>query len=205
MKPVNDNKYKDDLNMDIGSLKKSWNDMRSEIDRVDTLDHMLIEKLRVSDAVSITSRLKRRFCCLSVLCFVSSFLAIPIDEIVGTGTEFAVCFALYFIVLGILNTIMLYKVCGIDLSIMTVKVALEKTVSLQITRFRFKRVGYAMMIPMLLAMLYIFCHNGMAMFYGGVGAAFFGCLAGYRLNRNIERHIHLLKDSLADELSASVR
>lgn len=191
--------------MDIGSLKKSWNDMRSEIDRVDTLDRMLAEKLRVSNAVSITSRLKRRFCCLSVLCFVSSFLAVPMYEIGGTGSEFPVCFALYFIVLGILNAILLYKVCKIDLSIMTVTAALEKTLSLQIMRFRFKRVAYAMMVPMLLAMLYIFFHRGMLFLMAGIVAAFFGCLAGYRVNRNIERHIRHLKDALSDELSASVR
>ncbi len=190
--------------MDIESLKKSWHEMRSELDRIDELDSRLVNELGGNKVVAIKSRIIRRFVLMAIISFISVLIVPEVISGLGFGSSIQLIYLAYFAIIGVMNVVLIYMVKRIDLSILTMCEALRRVVALQILRYRFKQVAYVMMLPLVLFMFYFLYNDSVFLFVGGVAGAMIGVVSGYRLDRIMSSEIRRLKEILSNELDLFV-
>ncbi len=190
--------------MELDELKQSWHEMKRELDRVETLNKVLTERLSRSKALPFKCRIMNQYKIIVAvsLCMIVFTSILFIDNLIFSR-ELSGSLVIYFIVLKSLNLYFMSRLRRIDIYTMPVAEMVEQTIKLRILRSRLKIIGYILMIPMMCVLLWTFYKADYGMFVGGWMGGVVGLIIGLRIDRSIDRDIKNMKAALKEELSES--
>ncbi|MGN1172703.1 MAG: hypothetical protein ACI4SO_02830 [Muribaculaceae bacterium] len=185
--------------MNLDELKQSWQSIDSELKRIEKLNDDL-SRICQNRNTSLRDELKNKYRALWLLCLLMTVVSVGLIWNEAIMPVMATVLIFYFAILGVLNYIVYKKFKALNYNDMTVKEMLISVTNIHILRSRYKIVGYCMMTPVIIALLWRFYTVEMAMFYGGCVGGVVGLIAGIITDRKIERQIRELKENLEHEL-----
>lgn len=185
--------------MDLEQLKHNWQGLDS-LDLPESFTRPQGKWVGYNRSLSSLLRLKRLYRVLIIISFLWVFLFPCIMSRFAIPGPVSVAGSVFFALMGVLMIWIYRGIVNVDLSRMTVVEALSAVCRLQIMRRRHKLIGYAMMTPLLVMLLYYFYTISLPMFYGGLVGAVIGFVIGINNDRLASRWIASMKAELRDVL-----
>ncbi len=189
--------------MDFDQLKKSWNNAAEELDKVCKLDKEVSETCKIT-TMGLKDKLVSKYCFLWILCAVCTVISCFFINHRVILPVMAIVLIFYFLILAILNYKIFAAFRKLNYNDMSVKDMLVSVTNIYIQRGRYQIVGYCMMIPVLIALMWNFYAYDMNMFKGGVIGCIIGFACGFYMDYKIEKEIKELKESLKHELEENI-
>lgn len=183
--------------MNIDDLKKSWNDINVNDDRLDGGRRRLSAPGSYMKMKSSKDRLHATLLRVSAVCFTSIGFVSCLNHV---GHMFPVgmlaAMVVYFVIMGVLNIVMAGRLSAIDLASVTVAEALRLTLRFRVLRQRCKIVGWTLCVMLLVPMFYYFAEmDDIYILYGAVAGLVVGLAIGLWIDRGMRR---LIKDMISD-------
>lgn len=185
--------------MDLEELKKSWKKTDAEIDKIINVNKDLTHICR-NNNMGLRDKVLSKYKVLCILSIVMTFICPILQPLRNLHPAIVVTLTIYFIVLGILNYDLYKHLKKIDYKSLSVKDMLIATTESIIKRSRYQVIGYCMMIPLVITLLWYFYTINLGMFYCGIFGAIVGLIIGLSTDLKIKRQIRALKKNLEQEL-----
>lgn len=188
--------------MKIDDLRKSWQSMLIEIERVNELNRELTRKIFDDRVTNVRSKVMHKYAIFTIISIV--FIPImPIEcmMIFNFDTIPLILVSLFFPYTTVVNALVWYRTRQIDPATMNMKDTLVAFTNLKILRSRLRLMNYIVGIPMVVTLFYYLYHLAPHAFWGGVIGGVIGGAFGFREDFIISREIRELRKTLAEELS----
>ncbi|MDE7407355.1 MAG: hypothetical protein K2M76_02945, partial [Muribaculaceae bacterium] len=158
--------------IDLDTLRQSWQNMKIEVDRVSEQNRRLTERIFSNQAKSVRDYVMRRYRMLCIIGIVyTPLMPLLFSHQLHLDLVSLILITLFFPISVVINGSVLYKCSKIHPAEMTVKEMLIAFTNLKIHRSRCRIFGYILVIPILVLLLYHMYWIDSSMFYAG-------CLGG---------------------------
>ncbi|MDE7153666.1 MAG: hypothetical protein K2O00_04375 [Muribaculaceae bacterium] len=187
--------------IDLESLRHSWQNMRIEIDRLSEQNRQMTKRIVNNQAKSVKDSLLRKY---RMLCIIG-IIYIPImpylcERLLHTDLFVTIIMSLFFPCAVVINGLVYFRTRRIDPSAMSMKDMLIAFTNLKILRSRMRITSYILALPVLACLLYYMYGVDESMFIGGCAGGVIGAIIGVRLDLRMSREIRELRRTLAEEL-----
>ncbi len=187
--------------IDLDTLRQSWQNLKIEVDRVSEQNRRLTERIFNNQAKSVRDYVMRRYRMLCIIGAVyTPLMPILCDRQLHFGLIPLILISLFFPISVLINGSVLYKCSKIHPTEMTMKEMLIAFTDLKIHRSRCRIFGYILSLPLLVLLLYHMYWIDSSMFYAGCIGGVIGAILGIRMDLKVSREIREMRRSLAEEL-----
>lgn len=187
--------------MNLENLRRSWQAMQIELEKVKDQNRRLTERIFNNQARSVRSSVIRKYRLLCIIGIIYTPL-MPLICIYMLHMDLlpTILMSVFFPLSVVINGSVLFKTMKIHPTEMTLKEMMIAFTNLQIHRSRCRILAYAIAVPILAGLLYYLYETDCAMFIGGAVGGIVGVIVGVNQDLKVSRQIREMRQSLAEEL-----
>lgn len=181
--------------MDLEDLKRQWQLQADRISSLEARNTELQRKLSVNSISTRRDKLRRTYAIFVVIAAVMIPFSLCLMPEAGFRESITGVFAGLFALELIGNIYIYLLIDSIDITALSTREALKRTIRFQRARSVLKIVYISLTIPVLSVMLYQIGEDSRAALIGGITGAIIGAILGIVKDREIRR---LIREMLAD-------
>lgn len=186
--------------MNLDELKLEWSRISLDAEKTRLENLQLKSILRNERHISVRQRLLNRLRRQLTVCAIGPLWLIPAKSVLYNPVLY-IAYLLFFVIMAILQIIQIHRLKEIDLSRMSVKDALVKTLEFRRLYHRNKIAGYILSAPVLALLFNVIVSRGDdGMIAGGIIGLVVGLAIGYLLDRGNKKLIRRMADELKRSL-----
>ncbi|MCM1450404.1 MAG: hypothetical protein NC082_08680 [Clostridiales bacterium] len=187
--------------MDIEELKSAWKSQNHRLEKLESQNRLLEQKICDNRLDDGRKRLRRTYIRLALVGVVMIPVVLAMFPKFNISMWLTILYATVMLIMTVANLYVLGMLNKLDFTSLTLCEAMKGIVRLEQTRQRLRIGCIILSLSVVAVFLYEMYFFDMSCFIGGVTGGVVGCIIGLRKEHQIKKVIRSMKADLADAMS----